>query len=76
MKPLTRAALAALAVVSALLAADAGVTLIGVGAIPGDALDLSGLDGTICPCDDSTDCIPRATFGGFGSALALPSHQM
>jgi len=75
MKPSSRAALAALVAASALLAADAGVTLIAVGAIPGDSLDLSGLDGNICRRDVSTDCIPRATFGGFGSALTYTGHD-
>ena len=75
MKPSSRAALAALVAASALLAADAGVTLIGIGAIRGDALDLSGLDGDICQRDNSTNCIPRATFGGFGSALAYTGHD-
>jgi hypothetical protein len=75
MKPSSRAALAALMAASALLAADAGVALIGVGAIAGDSLDLSGLDGDICQRDNSTVCIPRATFGGFGSALAYTGHD-
>lgn len=75
MKSPSRAALAAIVAASALLAADAGVTLIGVGAVPGDSLDLSGLDGTICRREDSTVCIPRATFGGFGSALTYTGHD-
>jgi hypothetical protein len=75
MKSSSRAALAAIMSACALFAADAGVTLIGVGAVPGDALDLSGLDGTICRREDSTVCIPRATFGGFGSALTYSGHD-
>ena len=75
MNPSSRAALAAIVAASALLAADAGVTLIGVGAIPGDSLDLSGLDGMICRREDSATCIPRATFGGFGSALTYTGHD-
>ena len=70
-----------LAVVSALVvivpfiasvkAADPGVTLIGFGLIPGDALDKSGLAGKeICQADDELNCIDRATLGGLGSALA------
>jgi hypothetical protein len=52
-------------------AADPGVTLIGVGSIPGTALDKSGLAGqSICKVDDASSCIDQATFGGFGSALA------
>src|SRR5262245_1093970 len=47
---------------------DSGVTLIGQGTIPGDALDLSGLQGQICDFTGNL-CMERATFGGFGSAL-------
>src|SRR6185369_17382210 len=75
MKPPSRAALSALVAASALRGADAGITLIGVGAIPGDSLDLSRLDGTICRREDSTVCIPRATLGGFGSALSYTGHD-
>src|SRR5262245_51243765 len=47
-----------------------GVTLIGTGVIPGDALDKSGLAGRpICQRDDSTVCIDQATLGGLGSAV-------
>jgi hypothetical protein len=69
MKLLLRAALGVMATVCALSAADAGVTLVGVGELPGNSLDLSGLEGNICE-RNSTNCIPRATMGGFGSALA------
>ena len=56
--------------VASLTAADPGVTLIGFGLVPGDSLDKSGLAGQqICRVDDPTDCIDRATLGGFGSAL-------
>jgi len=58
-----------------LLAADAGVTLVGIGFVAGDALDLSGLDGNTCRKDDAKDCIPRATLGGFGSALTYTGHD-
>ena len=53
---------------------DPGVTLIGKGAIPGDALDLSGLQGLICDFT-GTYCMERATFGGFGSALTYTGHD-
>jgi hypothetical protein len=52
-------------------AADPGISLIGTGYVPGNASDLSGLDGLpICQRDDLTVCIDQATLGGFGSALA------
>src|SRR5262245_12248441 len=59
---------------------DPGVTLIGTGAIPGSSLDLSGFQGTsICALDvdrnPTTNCIDRATLGGFGSALAYTGHD-
>src|SRR5262245_48218067 len=69
MNSFVKAGLAAVVAVAALTAADAGVSLIGVGEIAGSALDLSGLEGDICRLDDGEDCIPRATLGGFGSAL-------
>src|SRR6476659_7690991 len=63
------AAMAAAAVV-ALSAANPGVTLIGVGAIPGNSLDRSGLAGkTICRIDDDTACIDQATLAGLGSGV-------
>jgi hypothetical protein len=49
---------------------DPGITLIGMGKIPGDATDLSGLEGEICNYTGDL-CQPRATFGGFGSALTF-----
>ncbi|MEO8076012.1 MAG: hypothetical protein ABI818_06760 [Acidobacteriota bacterium] len=58
------------ALVVALSAADPGVTLIGTGFIPGNALDLSGLAGQpICQRDDVTVCIDQATVGGLGSGV-------
>jgi hypothetical protein len=75
MKLLFQAALAATMAVSTLRGTDAGVTLIGMGAVPGDALDRSGLDGDICQRDNTKNCIPRATLGGFGSALAYTGHD-
>ena len=71
---------AAILAVTALPAADPGITLIGMGTVAGDALDYSGLDGDICRKDDSKDCIPRATLGGtlaeghgFGDSVANAS---
>ena len=53
-----------------LSAENPGVTLIGVGSVPGDATDRSGLAGSsICQRDDATVCIDQATFGGFGSGV-------
>jgi hypothetical protein len=52
-------------------AANPGVTLVGVGAVAGTALDRSGLDGqSICSADNIASCIDQATLGGFGSAVA------
>jgi hypothetical protein len=51
-------------------AINPGVTLIGTGFIPGNALDRSGLAGSqICQRDDATVCIDRATLGGLGSGV-------
>ncbi len=53
-----------------LSAENPGVTLIGVGSVPGNATDRSGLAGSsICQRDDATVCIDQATFGGFGSGV-------
>lgn len=58
-------------VLVASLGAANGVTFIGVGLVPGTALDKSGLDGRpICQFDPPGNCIDQATLGGFGSALA------
>lgn len=52
-------------------AANPGVSLIGVGFVPGTALDASGLARrSICQVDDAANCIDQATLGGFGSAVA------
>jgi hypothetical protein len=52
-------------------AANPGVTLLGVGFVPGTALDTSGLAGQpICQVDAPLNCIDQATLGGFGSAVA------
>ena len=57
-------------------AADPGVTLVGRGFVPGNALDLSGLAGQpICQLDDPSSCIDQATFGAFGSAIAYSGHD-
>lgn len=51
-------------------ALNPGVTLIGTGVIPGNALDLSGLAGSqICQRDNLSVCIDQATLGGLGSAV-------
>lgn len=50
-------------------AAAPGVTLIGVGSLPGNATDLSGLSGTLANADGSSP-IPANQLGAFGSALA------
>ena len=53
-----------------LSASDPGVSLIGMGFIPGSAKDLSGLAGKqICQRDDTTVCIDQATLGGLGSGV-------
>lgn len=52
-------------------AADPGISLVGMGLVPGTALDKSGLAGqTICQFGSPANCIDQANFGGFGSALA------
>ena len=58
--------------VTSLGAANPGVTFIGIGLVPGNALDKSGLAGQqICQFGVTpANCIDQATFGGFGSALA------
>ncbi|MEQ1946214.1 MAG: esterase-like activity of phytase family protein [Bryobacteraceae bacterium] len=76
MKILTRTLFTALTLASpALWAADAGVTFIGRGEIPGNIADKSGLTGQICqnPADGSA-CIDKTTFGGFGSALTYTGY--
>ncbi len=69
------AALTALALTAGASAAPPGITLIGKGTIPGTALDKSGLTGNICQAGTPTNCIPKATLGGFGSALAYSGHD-
>ena len=47
----------------------AGITLIGKGQVSGSALDKSGLTGSICQAGNPDNCVPKAIFGGFGSAM-------
>jgi len=80
MKHIARASLATLALAfgSAVpaLAADPGVTLIGVGSVPGTAFDKSGLQGrSICKLDDPSTCTDQATLGGFGSGISYTGHD-
>src|SRR5262245_32308939 len=71
-----RALLTGLALaISTAAAAQTGVTLIGKGAVPGTALDKSGLEGNICQAGVPTNCIPKATLGGFGSAVAYTGQD-
>ncbi len=59
-----------------LSAADPGVTFVGQGLVPGNALDLSGLTGQpICQIADPDTCIDQATLGGFGSGLTFTGHD-
>lgn len=69
-----RAAVAAAVVISsvnAVLAADPGVTFIGEGAIPGNAVDQSNLKGTL----EDAAATPRNQAGGFGSAIAYSGRE-
>src|SRR6185369_2883047 len=52
-----------------------GITLVGKGVVSGSALDTSGLNGNICQEGVSTNCVPKAIFGGFGSDLAYTGHD-
>ena len=56
-------------------ASDPGITLIGRGFVPGNALDHSGLQGTICSADNAANCIDQRTLGGFGSAFTYTGHD-
>jgi hypothetical protein len=53
----------------------AGITLIGKGLVSGSALDKSGLTGNICQAGNPANCVPKALFGGFGSALTYTGHN-
>ena len=60
--------------------ADPGITLIGVGNVPGSTLDKSGLHGSqICALDidqnPTTNCINAALLGGFGSAFTYTGRD-
>src|SRR5262245_40470741 len=57
------------------LASDPGVSLIGVGSVAGMARDLSGFKGQACQLDDPTNCIDKATLGGFGSGMTYTGHD-
>jgi hypothetical protein len=60
---------------SSLWAATPGITLVGTGSVDGTALDKSGLQGNICQAAAPTNCIPKALFGGFGSAMTYTGHD-
>lgn len=72
---LTAAVLVSAAALTVSADNDNGITLIGTALIPGNALDLSGLAGNICQVDNNSICIPKATLGGFGSALTYTGHD-
>lgn len=55
--------------------ADAGIALIGTGAVPANQLDASGLTGNICQAGVPANCVPKALFGGFGSDLTYTGHD-
>jgi hypothetical protein len=61
--------------ISTAWAAPPGITMIGRGSIPGNALDKSGLKGNICQAANSASCIPKATLGGLGSAITYSGHD-
>jgi hypothetical protein len=60
---------------SLLASAPPGIELVATGRIAADGLDKSRLSGLICQAGDPTNCIPKATFGGIGSALAYTGHD-
>ena len=68
-------AIALVSVSTILASAPPGISLVGIGYIPGSALDKSGLAGVICQAGAPANCIPRATFGGLGSDLAYTGHD-
>ena len=53
--------------------APPGIELVATRYIPGNVLDKSGLAGVICQAGNPGNCVPKAVFGGFGSALAWRS---
>ena len=50
-------------------AGEPGITFIGRGEIPGNIADKSGLTGSICQLGNATNCVPKSTLGGLGSAI-------
>lgn len=62
-------------IASSVCGATPGITLIGKGQIDGAALDKSGLKGIICQAGAPANCVPKALFGGFGSALTYTGHK-
>src|SRR5262245_27429453 len=56
-------------------AAPPGIKLIARGNIPGTGTDKSGLGGDICSSVAPGTCIPKTTFGGFGSGLTYTGHD-
>jgi hypothetical protein len=77
MKQIRGIALAVVTLFSSTLgsAPPVGITLIGKGLVPGAALDKSGLAGNICQAGNPANCVPKALFGGFGSALTYTGHN-
>jgi hypothetical protein len=77
MKQIRGIALAVVALFGSTLGAapPVGITLIGRGLVPGASLDKSGLTGNICQAGNPTNCVPKALFGGFGSALTYTGHN-
>lgn len=75
-----RAMLAPLSIAVCALAANAGsavpsVELAGVGTVPGNATDLSGLSGEISNANDGTKHVPMNLLGGFGSGIAYTGYK-
>ena len=52
-------------------AVDPPIALVGRGFVAGNLLDKSGLTGNICQVRNAGNCVPKAIFGGFGSAHRL-----
>jgi len=77
MKQIRGIALAVIALFGSTLGAvpPVGITLIGKGLVPAAALDKSGLTGNICQAGNPANCVPKALFGGFGSALTYTGHN-
>jgi hypothetical protein len=65
----------ALSSLSLVTRADSGIALVGVGIVPANQLDASGLAGSICQADVPANCVAKALFGGFGSDLAYTGHD-